>query len=388
MKTHRSYLWLILLSSMILFCSSCSGDGPNTNPSPDPEPDPGPTIDKNVLTQAFSPGTGGYACFRIPAVVVSNKGTVLAFAEGRVDDCEDDGNIDIILKRSTDNGKTWSDIITVHDDGNNRCQNPAPVVLESGRILLLSCWNKRPGGARRVYKTYSDDDGKTWAPMTDIGDQVAIEGYSWYATGPCHAIIKTLEPNKGRVVVPCNHNKGNNRYSHVIYSDDQGGNWKLGGIGDYTQGNESTVVELGNGDLMLNMRNMDMEKNYRMQAISKDGGKTFQPSQETTLIEPINNGCQGSILRYSINSQNSANLLFANPNHDSSRRNGTIKFSSNDGKSWTRTFMYVPANTYTSYSDLTVLNNQKVGILYERGFKNGDGIYFQSMELKEITDSK
>ena len=139
---------------------------------------------------------------------------------------------------------------------------------------------------------------------------------------------------------------------------------------------------------MLNMRNMDMEKNYRMQAISKDGGKTFKPSQETTLIEPINNGCQGSILRYSINSQNSANLLFANPNHNSSRRNGTIKFSSNDGKNWTRTFMYVPANTYTSYSDLTVLNNQKVGILYERGFKNGDGIYFQSMELKEITDSK
>lgn len=224
--------------------------------------------------------------------------------------------------------------------------------------------------------------------MVDIADQVAITDYSWYATGPCHAIVKTMNPNKGRIVVPCNHNKGKNRYSHIIYSDDQGQNWNLGGIADYIQGNESTIVELGNGDLMLNMRNMDLEKNTRMQAISTDGGKTFQPSQETALIEPINNGCQGSLLRYSINSQGAANLLFANPNHASSRRNGTIKFSSNDGKNWTRTFMYVPENTYTSYSDITVLGNQKIGILYERGFKNADGIYFQSVEFKEITDSK
>jgi sialidase-1 len=160
-----------------------------------------------------------------------------------------------------------------------------------------------------------------------------------------------------------------------------------GGVADYKQGNESTVAELGNGDLMLNMRNMDTAKNLRMSAISSDGGESFAPATETTLIEPINNGCQGSLLRYSINSQGAANLLFANPNHGSSRRNGTIKLSTNDGKNWTRTFMYVPENTYTSYSDLVALPDARVGVLYERGRNNDEGIHFRSVRFDEIVQS-
>lgn len=157
-------------------------------------------------------------------------------------------------------------------------------------------------------KTYSDDDGKTWSTPEDIHDQVAIAGYTWYATGPCHAIVKTLAPNKGRIVVPCNHNKpGTNpkseRHAHLIYSDDQGATWHLGAVTDHPYGNESTVVELGDGSLMTNMRNYEPNSlGYRWQAVSRDGGLTYEPAQVTTLIEPNNNGCQGSILRYSINS--------------------------------------------------------------------------------------
>jgi sialidase-1 len=378
MRPIGKYLW----SAIMLFAFAACGGYKEPVPTAGPYTDPGT---ETVASQPYKQASDGYAGYRIPAIVTSRTGTLLAFAEGRVDNLEDDGNIDIVLKRSTNNGKTWDGMIVVRDDGNNRCQNPAPVVLESGRILLLFCWNQRPGGARRVMKSHSDDDGATWSAPVDIHDQVAIEGYTWYATGPCHAIVKTFAPNKGRIVVPCNHNKpGPTRFGHVIYSDDQGETWHRGGIADSQYGGESTVAELGNGDLMLGMRNMDASKNVRLSATSSDGGVTFQPTVETPLIEPVNNGCQGSLLRYSINSQGASNLLFANPNHESSRRNGTIRLSTNDGRNWTRTFMYVPANTYTSYSDLAVLSDGRIGVLYERGFQNSEGIHFRTVTIDEI----
>lgn len=393
----------ILIMAALLTAAACSSSGSDHEIEPG-NPDGGneePVTDPNVTSQVYNPGDDGYAAYRIPAVVVTKAGTILAFTEGRVDGTADDGNIDMLVKRSEDNGKSWGPVIKVWDDGENRCQNPSPVVLDNGRILLLFCWNERTVGSangtgssghpRRVMKSYSDDDGKTWSTPEDIHDQVAIENYTWYATGPCHAIVKTLEPNKGRIVVPCNHNKpGTNpkseRHAHLIYSDDQGETWHLGAITDHPYGNESTVVELGDGSLMSNMRNYEPNTlGYRWQAISRDGGVTFEPAQVTTLIEPNNNGCQGSILRYSINSAGKANLLFSNPNHESSRRNGCIKLSSNDGRTWSRTFKYVPDDDfYSSYSDLAVLANRKVGVLFEHGRNNVKGIYFRSFEFNEI----
>lgn len=247
MKKIQILTWIFAALFLAAACSS-GGDEP-ANPGGSEGGGGGePQPEANVTSQVYKPGESGYAAFRIPAVVVSKAGTVLAFAEGRVDGSADDGNIDLLVKRSEDNGNTWSTPIKVYNDGENRCQNPAPVVLDNGRILLLFCWNERtPGSAngsgssghpRRVMKTYSDDDGKTWSTPEDIHDQVAIAGYTWYATGPCHAIVKTLAPNKGRIVVPCNHNKpGTNpkseRHAHLIYSDDQGATWHLGAVTDH-----------------------------------------------------------------------------------------------------------------------------------------------------------
>lgn len=401
MKKMQKLIAIFAAMLFVAACSSSGGDEPVPNPPSGEEGGNEPQPEADVTSQAYRPGADGYAAYRIPAVVVSKTGTVLVFVEGRVDGTADDGNIDMLVKRSEDNGKTWGSLIKVYDDGENRCQNPAPVVLESGRILLLFCWNERTSGSangtgssghpRRVMKTYSDDDGLTWSTPVDIHDQVAISGYTWYATGPCHAIVKTLEPNKGRIVVPCNHNKPgtdpkSERHAHLIYSDDQGETWHVGAITDHPYGNESTVAELGDGSLMANMRNYEPNSlGYRWQAVSRDGGLTYEAAQVTTLIEPNNNGCQGSLLRYSINSAGKANLLFSNPNHESSRRNGCIKLSSNDGRSWSRTFKYVPDNDfYSSYSDLAVLANKKVGVLFEHGRNNEKGIYFRSFEFSEI----
>lgn len=398
MKKIQILTWIFAALFLAAACSSGGDEPANPGGAKAASLSRRPTSPRRYTNRARA----AMAAFRIPAVVVSKAGTVLAFAEGRVDGSADDGNIDLLVKRSEDNGNTWSTPIKVYDDGENRCQNPAPVVLDNGRILLLFCLERayarqRPtvraaaAHPRRVMKTYSDDDGKTWSTPEDIHDQVAIAGYTWYATGPCHAIVKTLAPNKGRIVVPCNHNKpGTNpkseRHAHLIYSDDQGATWHLGAVTDHPYGNESTVVELGDGSLMTNMRNYEPNSlGYRWQAVSRDGGLTYEPAQVTTLIEPNNNGCQGSILRYSINSAGKANLLFSNPDHGSSRRNGSIKLSSNDGRSWSRTFKYVPDNDfYSAYSDLAVLANKKVGVLFEHGHNNGKGIYFRSFEFAEI----
>ena len=132
------------------------------------------------LNYIFKSGENGYNTFRIPSIVTTNKGTILAFAEGRKNSSSDSGDIDIVLKRSNDNGKTWGEIIIVRDDGVNVCGNPSPVVdRNSGSILLLSTWNL--GGdteseiineisedTRRVFVLKSTDDGLSWSEPKEI----------------------------------------------------------------------------------------------------------------------------------------------------------------------------------------------------------------------------
>lgn len=97
---------------------------------------------ESAIINVFQKGEEGYACFRIPAIVQSKSGTLLAFAEARKNSCSDTGNIDLVLKRSEDGGKNWSRIITVWDDQNNVCGNPVPIIDQAtGKIILVACWN-------------------------------------------------------------------------------------------------------------------------------------------------------------------------------------------------------------------------------------------------------
>ena len=241
----------------------------------------------NTTTDIYQQGQDGYACFRIPAIVQSKAGTLLAFAEARKKSCSDTGNIDLVVKRSEDGGKTWSHAITVWDDGDNVCGNPSPIVdQETGRIILICCWNlgedhekqiidKTSKDSRRVYVLYSDNDGKSWSTPKEITSSVKHPDWTWYATGPCHGIQLQGKKNKGRLVVASNHMVAGTKtyHSQLIYSDDKGETWKIGGIVNEHGGNESSVVELKNGDLMLNMRNYNREKSKtRSYAISKDCG--------------------------------------------------------------------------------------------------------------------
>lgn len=397
--------WLALCLCLLAGSPACSKDDSGFKRAEKPlrpdEPEAEPDNDKEEYVEAlreddpsvttpfeaypFVSEPTNRLYYRIPAMVVSKAGTILVFAERRPGR-SDTGDIDIVLKRSTDNGKTWGPVIVVRDDGNNRCQNPAPVVLPSGRILLLSCWNLGADSRNReVYITHSDDDGLTWSQPVHV-EGVKVAEWSWYATGPCHGIVKTRKPYVGRIVIPCNHRSDNhkNSFSHVIYSDDDGATWKLGGNAPYTYGNESTVAELGDGSLMLNIRNSDSTDPHRMASVSTDGGRTFGPVYQTGLVEQIT-GCQGSLLRYTLDpATRKATLLFANPPVAESRRNGTIKLSEDNGKTWTQQLQYVPDNAYTSYSDIAVLSRNRIAVIYESGYKSDDGLRFKIVDLADF----
>ena len=333
-----------------------------------------PSRSQAIDSVPFVADTGGYACYRCPTLAVSTKGTVLAFCEGRVNGHKDEDDMDIVLKRSVDGGRTWMPLQVIANDGKNPCKCQCPVVLPSGRILLIWLWNQwipseKDRTTRVVYLMHSDDDGITWSKPRDITTSVYRPDWKWYGTGPCHAIVMRSR-NAGRIIVPARHNADNTRMvSHVIYSDDDGQSWKIGGSVPRPQTTECTVVELSNGDLMLNSRNQNDGENCRVVSISKDGGETFSETWvESQLVEP--RGCQASLLFHSLNpTTQKGNILFSNPANPQFRSDGTLKLSEDDGRTWTKFFRYAkqPAPNFTGYSDIALLPDGRIGVLYENG---------------------
>lgn len=329
----------------------------------------------------FQSGTDGYDTFRIPALIVSPTGTVLAFAEGRKNSRSDAGDIDLVVKRSKDNGATWSRTQIVWGDSTNTCGNPAPVVDQpTGRIYLLMTWNlgedreseiidSTSQDTRRVFLTFSDDDGVTWSEPKQITGDVKKENWTWYATGPGAGIQIEHGEYKGRLVIPCDHIEAETKhyYSHIIFSDDHGETWHLGGRTPEHQVNECQVVELTDGTLLLNMRNYDPDNRLRQVAFSQDGGATWENQHfDTTLVEPI---CQASIRRYSWPGENSENvILFSNPANPEKRINMTVRASFDDGQTWP--VQRILHDGPSAYSDLAVLVDGTALCLYERGNKH------------------
>jgi len=348
-----------------------------------------------VLQHVYKSGEEGYACYRIPAVVTTNKGTVLAFAEARKNSCGDAGDIDLVVKRSEDGGKNWGPLELVWNDESNTCGNPAPIVdTQSGDIILLASWNRGEDhepdiiaqsseDTRRVYVLRSSDEGKHWTKPHEITKDVKKDNWTWYATGPGSGIQLKEGEHAGRMVVACDHIEANTKkyYSHIIYSDDRGYNWKLGGRTPKDQVNECEVVELQEGMLMLNMRNYDRSQSTRQLAYSYDSGLSWTDMQHApALEEPI---CQASMQAYSIAKQNY--ILFANPASDKARENMSIKYSDDAGKTWQVLQEVYPGPS--AYSDMTIVESSKIGLLYEAGQNSPyEGIAWKSFPLSGLEE--
>ncbi|MBN2270861.1 MAG: exo-alpha-sialidase [Sedimentisphaerales bacterium] len=333
-------------------------------------------------TDLFVSGQDGYKAYRIPALVVSNKGTIMAICEARKNSFSDKGDIDLAIKRSFDNGRTWTEMKIVWDDGENTAGNPCPVVdRQTGTIWLPFCQNNE-----RVFITKSVDDGASWSAPQEITESVSKPGWTWYATGPGHGI----QLKSGRLLIPCDHKINNATkanpewyFSHVIYSDDHGKNWSLGGtLAEKT--NECQAVEIEDGSVYLNIRSYE-DKNQRAYARSSDGGLAWSEVKlEESMVAPK---CQASIARFTDKNRHGKNrVLFSSP-AGTERENMTIRLSYDECRTWpvSRTLHPGP----TAYSELAIAPDMTICCFYERGVKDKyEKITFARFNLEWLTQGK
>jgi sialidase-1 len=352
-------------------------------------------------TRVFVSGQEGYHAYRIPSLLVTKKGTLLAFCEGRKDSAKDQGDHDMLVKRSADGGRTWSKQKIIWDDGTNTCACPCVVVDQvTGRIWLLMTWIRgddsegqivrgKSKDTCHIFVTYSDDDGQTWAKPAEITEMINEPAWRWYVAAPGVGIQLQKGPHQGRLIIPCNHAKPikNKRFreaysNHIIYSDDHGRTWQLGGIVPAGKIDEPQVVELADGSVMMNMRS-HRGKACRAVSISKDGGMTWGDIwDDKALISP---NCQGSFIGHTLASTNEKNrVFFCNP-ASTSRNNMTVRQSYDDGKTWpvARQLHGGPS----AYSCLAVLPDGDIACLYEAGYTSPyESIVFKRFSLAWLTD--
>ncbi|WP_220446662.1 sialidase family protein [Nonomuraea deserti] len=332
-----------------------------------------PFADEQVL---YKQGDFGYACFRIPAVVRATDGTLLAFAEGRVQDCGDDEDIDLVLRRSADGGRTWGPLQVVSEGNGTTHGNPVPIVDErTGRVVLVSTHNGGepcPNGCDRdPWVQVSDDHGATWSAAREMTEGKRPEWNFWYATGPMHGIQLEHGPHAGRLVVGASYESwdrvGAHAYgTHLLYSDDSGVTWNIGAETSYDDGTmiaqEVTVVELDDGRIYASARERGTDEGSRAYATSSDGGETWD-APFRTMPALATTDVQASLLRFG-----EKRILFSSPMHPGAREAMGIRSSYDEGEhfeTWDegKVFHWGPS----AYSDMVRLDGDEAALMYEAG---------------------
>lgn len=377
----------------------------------------------------FESATDGYALYRIPGLIVTAKGTVLAYCEARRTGKSDWDTIDIMLRRSTDGGKTFSPRQRIADVPGPHIKNPVALAQKLAEPTDITYNNAvgfadRDGSVHflfcleysRCFYIRSDDDGRTFSKPVEITGtfEKFRSDYDWkvLATGPAHGI----QLRTGRLVVPIWLSTGTGGHAHrpsvtsTIYSDDHGRTWKAGDVAvpntdEWINPNETVIVELADGRVMLNVRSESL-KHRRLVTVSPDGSTGWStPKFDDALLEPI---CMASIVRFSAQPDGDKNrILFANPHNLSrldgkdeegksrDRKNISIKVSYDEGQTWDVNKVLEPS--YSAYSDLAVLSDGTILCLYETGRKSDKekkkstsyaGLTLARFNMEWITDGR
>lgn len=333
---------------------------------------------------------GHYDTFRIPALCRTNRGTLLAFAEGRQSVSDQAANA-LVMRRRERGSREWSPLATIASDQPHSLNNPCVIATKHGRVWLMyqrypSGLNERttrpgfdPKSSCLTFLIWSDDDGRTWSNPLDVSRSVKSPTSQSEASGPGMGIELERGTHRGRLVFPMNEGSQGRYEVFAVYSDDQGKTWRRGKIASRLDGanpNETQVAELANGDLYMNARNQASRRN-RLVTWSHDGGDTWESIKfDPQLTDPV---CQGSTLRLSFRPDV---LLFCNPNHSSSRINGTLRLSKDGGRTWPQSFI-VKEGSF-AYSSMCRISDGKVGILYESVEKTSAGKEKYRIKFEEI----
>jgi sialidase-1 len=348
----------------------------------------------------FKGGKEGHAIYRIPAIISIPNGDLLAFAEGRVNGYDDFGDINLVMKRSNDQGKTWSKIQTIVDYDLLQAGNPAPVVdlhdpaYPDGVVYLFyNSGNNHEyeirmnQGVREVWMIRSVDLGTNWEDPVNITEQVHKpnnpdfnpnyanpEDWRHYANTPGHAFQFQKGKFKGRIFVAANHSKGNPQanskdyQAHGFFTDDHGKSFQISESIEFPGSNESIAAELPDDRMIMSIRNQRGDIRQRILAFSEDGGATWSEQYfEPSLVDPV---CQGSIISFR-DSQGQFILAHSNNADENNRNNLSLKLSLDQGKTWSKTILIDRNNKpgksgYTAYSDLVILENDLIGVIYEK----------------------
>ncbi|MBN1490456.1 MAG: glycoside hydrolase family 127 protein [Phycisphaerae bacterium] len=324
----------------------------------------------------------GVSCFRIPSLVTAPNGDLVVAVDERVPRCSDlhrNRNINVVVRCSGDGGLTWSELETVADlpDGHPASDPSMIVDEETGEVLLFfnsMDLDKQPG----VYSLHvmtSSDNGKSWSEPQEITSQIARS--QWRDDLKFITSGRGIQSRSGELF----HTLVNLEHGlHLFCSNDHGQSWRLLDA-PITPGNESKVVELNDGSLMINSR--VNEKGMRWVHTSKDRGLSWQSSPAPSLIDP---GCNGSIVRYTSTRDgfDKDRLLFSNASTPKRRENLNVRVSYDEGQSWTEGKTIYPGKA--AYSSLTILENGDIGLLFEKD--DYTAITFVRFTLEWLTDGK
>jgi sialidase-1 len=353
-------------------------------------------------------GDDGVHTYRIPSLTTTPKRTLLCVYDmrrrmGR--DLQED--IDIGLSRSADGGRTWAPPQVIMDMGEygglpqeqNGCSDPGIIVdRQTGEIFCFAVWmNGKPGkhqwradGSEPGYEigksaqmlmVRSKDDGLTWTQPENMTRKLKQEAWWLIAPAPQHGICL----DDGTLVMPVQgRDEEGVPFATLMISRDHGATWTVSKPA-YSRGNECQAAQLGDGSIMLNIRN-DRER-FRAVFVTRDLGQTWQPHETNrhTLIEP---NCNASLLRvdYKQGGQSKHVLLFANPHTQQGRTHHTIQVSFDDGQTWPPDFhLLLDEGRGAGYPSLTRVDEDHVGIVYEGSQSH---LTFEKLSLDELLKRK
>jgi sialidase-1 len=321
----------------------------------------------------FSARTNGFYTYRIPTLVYTQRGTLLAFAEARVGGTSDWAGMSLVMSRSLDKGNTWESMKKLASSEKKPVHNAVAIIPnDSSKIHFLYCHNYN-----QAFYMESEDDGQTFSEPVDITyvfDEYKPEfKFRVLATGPGHGI----QLDNGRLIVPIWLGRRHNhrpQVASVIYSDDNGKNWHCSEVilGALENAGETVAVQLADGSVLLNIRN-EAEVCRRALSISKDGASNWSvPVFDNALLEPV---CFASIIRLTKEKKEDRNrILFVNPNSIEGkptpvfnmrpRQNLTVKLSYDECKTWPVSKTLEPG--LSGYADLAVGDDYTIYCLYER----------------------
>ena len=364
-------------------------------------------------SMVFEGGKEGHAIYRIPAIISLPTHELVAFAEGRVNGYDDFGDINLVMKRSTDQGKTWSALKTLVDYDSLQAGNPAPVMdlfdpnyPEGVVYLFYNSGNNHEydvrmnRGVREVWMIRSVNLGESWEDPVNITTQVHRpnnptfnssytnpEDWRHYANTPGHAFQFQEGEYQGRIFVAANHSQGDPQenfseyQAHGFFTDDHGKSFQVSESIEFPGSNESIAAELPDDRMIMSIRNQRGDIRQRILAYSSDGGATWDKQYfEPSLIDPV---CQGSIISF-MDSKGQFILAHSNNADTENRNNLSLKLSYDQGETWPKTILIDGVenpgkSSYTAYSDLVVLKENTVGIIYEKN--NYTEIVFKVIQI-------